>query len=64
VKVGYVLGVISVPQANITGTVLAVLGFVAQIPMADKILEIMWKLLFGGRRRRERRTDDRRQRRY
>jgi hypothetical protein len=64
VKVGYVLGVISVPQANITGTVLAVLGFVAQIPMADKILEIMWKLLFGGRRRRERRADDRRHRRY
>jgi hypothetical protein len=64
VKVGHVLGVISVPQANIAGTVLAVLGFVAQIPMADKILEIMWKLLFGRRRRREPRTDNRRQRRY
>jgi hypothetical protein len=64
VKVGYVLGVISVPQANVTGAVLAVLGFVAQIPMADKILEIVWKLLFGRRRRREPRVDDRRQRRY
>jgi hypothetical protein len=64
VKVGYVLGLISVPQANVAGTVLAVLGFVAQIPMADKILGVFWKLFFGRRRRRQPRTDDRRHRRY
>jgi hypothetical protein len=63
VKVGYVLGLISVPQANVAGTVLAVLGFVAQIPMADKILGVFWKLFFGRRRRRQPRTDDRRYRR-
>ena len=65
VKVGHVLGLISVPQANIAGTVLAVIGFVAQIPMADKILGVFWGLLFGRRRRREPpRADNLRHRRY
>lgn len=65
VKVGYVLGLISVPQANVASAVLAVLGFVAQIPMADKILGVIWGLLFGRRRRREpSRADNLRRRRY
>jgi hypothetical protein len=51
-EVNYVFGLITVPQASTAGTVLAVVGFVSQIPMADKIIELFWKVLFGRRRRR------------
>lgn len=51
VDVNYVFGSITVPQASIAGTVLAVLGFVAEIPLIDAILEVFGKIFFGGRRR-------------
>ncbi len=62
VSVDYVFGLITVPQASTAGTVLAVIGFVSQIPMADKIIEVFWKLLFGRRRRRSKQNS--RSRRY
>jgi hypothetical protein len=62
VEVNYVFGLITVPQASIAGTVLAVIGFVSQIPLFDKILEIFWKILFGGSRRRRRQQQQRRRR--
>lgn len=51
VDVNYVFGSITVPQASIAGTVLAVLGFVAEIPLIDAVLEVFGKIFFGGRRR-------------
>lgn len=51
VDVNYVFGLITVPQASIAGTVLAVLGFVAEIPLIDAVFEVFGKVLFGGRRR-------------
>lgn len=62
VEVNYVFGLITVPQASIAGTVLAVIGFFAEIPLLEKFFEIFWNVLFGGNRRRRRR-DDRRNRR-
>lgn len=62
VEANYVFGSITVPQASIAGTALAVVGFVMQIPLADLFLGAFWKLLFGGRRRR-RKSNDRRSRR-
>lgn len=62
VEVNYVFGLITVPQASTAGTVLAVIGFVSQIPMADKIIEIFWRVLFGRRRRRSQQSS--RSRRY
>jgi hypothetical protein len=49
-----------VPQASIAGTALAVLGFVAQMPLLGKFLEIFLDLLFGGDRRRRRKEEERR----
>lgn len=64
VECEYVFGLITVPQASVAGTALAVLGFVAQIPFADKILETFFKVFFGRRRRDSRRSSSRRSRRY
>lgn len=57
VESNYVFGSITVPQAGTAGTVLAVLGFVAQIPLLEFFVEIFWKILFGGG---DRRRDSRR----
>lgn len=59
VEVNSVLGFITIPQASWAGRALAVVGFVAQIPLLEKFLEAVWYILFGRRRR----TDDRRRRR-
>lgn len=69
-EVNYVFGLISVPQASWLGTALGVLGFIAQYPLLEKLLEIGLDILFGrARRQRERsrtssrnRSDDRRRR--
>lgn len=50
-EINYVFGSITVPQASVAGTVLAVVGFVAQIPLLDAVLEVIRKLVFGGGRR-------------
>ncbi|MCC6800302.1 MAG: hypothetical protein IT325_09300, partial [Anaerolineae bacterium] len=50
-EINYVFGSITVPQASIAGTALAVVGFVAQIPLIDAVLDVIGKLFFGGRRR-------------
>jgi hypothetical protein len=63
VDVNYVFGLITVPQASVAGTALAVLGFVAQVPLLGKILEIFLDLLFGGDRRRRRREKEEEERR-
>jgi hypothetical protein len=59
VDVNYVFGLITVPQASIAGTALAVLGFVAQMPLLEKFLEIFLDLLFGRDRRRRRKEKER-----
>jgi hypothetical protein len=59
VDVNYVFGLITVPQASIMGTALAVLGFVAQMPLLEKFLEIFLDLLFGRDRRRRRKEKER-----
>lgn len=56
VPVEHVFGTITVPQASLVGAVLGVLGFLAEIPLLEKLLEGIWGLFFGRRRRR----DDRR----
>lgn len=60
VEVDYVFGLITVPQASTAGTVLAVVGFVSQIPMIDTIIQFFWgvfkyfwRLFFGPRRRKQ-----------
>jgi hypothetical protein len=63
VDVNYVFGLITVPQASIAGTALAVIGFIAQVPLLDKFLEIGLDILFGRSRRRRRREEERRRRR-
>jgi hypothetical protein len=60
VDVNYVFGLITVPQASIAGTALAVLGFIAQMPLLEKFLEIGLDILFGGSRRRRRKEEARR----
>jgi hypothetical protein len=49
-----------VPQASIAGTALAVIGFIAQMPLLEKFLEIGLDILFGGSRRRRRKEEERR----
>ncbi|MBN1200324.1 MAG: hypothetical protein JXJ20_00580 [Anaerolineae bacterium] len=51
VNVDHVFGLITVPQASIAGTVLAVLGFVAEFPLLGAILETIWDMLFGKKDR-------------
>jgi hypothetical protein len=64
VDVSYVFGLITVPQASIAGTALAVLGFIAQMPLLEKFLEIFLDLLFGrDRRRRDEEKRDKKRRR-
>ena len=63
VDVKYVFGLITVDQASIAGTALAVLGLVAELPLLEPILELFFKILFGRRRRRRRDAQDRRDRR-
>jgi len=53
-EINYVFGSITVPQASIGGTLLAVVGFVAQIPLIDAVLDVIGKVFFGSRRRRSR----------
>ena len=60
VEVNYVFGLITVPQASIGGTALAVIGFIAQMPLLEKFLEIFLDVLFGGNRRRRKQEEARR----
>ncbi|NDJ79116.1 MAG: hypothetical protein GYB65_22940 [Chloroflexi bacterium] len=55
-----VLGMLTVPQAGIAGTVLAVIGLLAEIPLLEKLLETIWDILFGGGGGRDDRRDKRR----
>lgn len=55
VEVNYVFGLITVPQASIAGTGLAIVGFLAEAPLLSTILETVWGMVFGGDRRRRRR---------
>ncbi|MCD4686611.1 MAG: hypothetical protein K8S97_11810 [Anaerolineae bacterium] len=68
VEVVYVFGLISVPQASILGTVMALAGLVAQYPILEKLLEAFIDRLLGRDRREEKKqsskSDDRRDRRY
>ncbi len=61
VEVNHVFGLITVDQASIAGTALAVLGLVAELPLLGPVLGFFFRLLFGRRRRR--RNDNRRGRR-
>jgi hypothetical protein len=56
VEASYVFGLLTVPQSSVAGTVLAVLGVVAEIPLLEKFLGLFWRILFGRRRRRDRRA--------
>lgn len=56
VEANYVFGLFTVPQSSVAGTVLAVLGVVAEIPLLEKFLGLFWRILFGRRRRRDRRA--------
>lgn len=56
VEAHYVFGMFTVPQASVAGTVLAVLGFVAEIPLLGKFLGLFWRILFGRRRRKDSRN--------
>ncbi|MCL4239427.1 MAG: hypothetical protein KJ047_14395 [Anaerolineae bacterium] len=50
VDVNHVFGMFSVPQATIAGTVLGVLGFVAEMPLVGAFFRLLWRILFGRRR--------------
>lgn len=50
VDVEHVFGQFTVPQATVAGTVLGVLGFVAEMPLAGVFLRLSWRILFGRRR--------------
>ncbi len=63
VEVNYVFGLITVPQASIAGTVLAVIGFVAQMPLLDSFLGLLMDIFFGRSRRRRRQQQQQRRRR-
>ncbi|GEM_PF-1153451 len=64
VEVNYIFGMLTVSHASLLGTVLGVLGLIAQFPLLEKVLEIMLDMLFGGDRRRDnRRTESNRRRR-
>jgi hypothetical protein len=64
VDVNQVFGMVTVPQASVGGTVLAVLGFVAEMPLLQKLLESLWDALFKRQERKEdqKRTSSRRRR--
>jgi hypothetical protein len=64
VDVNYVFGLITVPQASIAGTALAVVGFLAEAPLLSTVLEyFLERLLKGGDRREKRQRRNRRSRR-
>ena len=56
VEASYVFGLFTVPQSSVAGTVLAVLGVVAEIPLLEKFLGLFWRILFGRQRRRDSRN--------
>ena len=58
VEVNYIFGMLTVSHASLLGTVLGVLGLIAQFPLLEKVLEIMLAILFG----RDRRSKDERRR--
>ncbi len=58
VEVNYIFGVLTVSHASLLGTVLGVLGLIAQFPLLEKVLEIVLDMLFGGERRRDRRRTE------
>lgn len=60
VDVNYVFGLITVPQASILGSVLGVMGVIAQFPLLEKSLEIFLDIFFGRDRRRKKRASSRR----
>ncbi|MBN1680835.1 MAG: hypothetical protein JW966_11130 [Anaerolineae bacterium] len=63
VKSEHVFGLITVPQASIAGTVLAVVGFVGQLPLLEVFLETFWNVFFKRRsRRREKQRRNQRRR--
>ncbi len=51
VEVNHVFGLITVPQASILGTALALLGLLAQYPLLSKIVELLLDSLFSRRSR-------------
>ncbi len=50
VDVNHVFGLFTVPQATVAGTVLGVLGFVAEMPLVGAFLRLFWRILFGRKR--------------
>jgi hypothetical protein len=56
VEVSKVLGLITIQQASVAGTVLAVVGFIAELPFMGEIFGVLFE------RRLERRADRKRQR--
>lgn len=63
VDVNYVFGLITVPQASIAGTALAIVGFIAEAPLLAAVLETVWDVIFGGDRKQRRREKEEQQRR-
>jgi hypothetical protein len=63
VDINYVFGALTIPQASIAGTALAVVGFVFQVPLLFKILETVKDVLFGRRKKTRRVTTTRSRRR-
>jgi len=59
VDVEHVFGQLTVPQATVAGTVLGVLGFVAEMPLAGVFLRLSWRILFGRRSSRDNRRSRR-----
>jgi hypothetical protein len=60
VDVNYVFGFITVPQASIAGTALAVIGFLAEAPILSAVLEHFVGRLLGRGSKREREEQRRR----
>ena len=62
VDVNYVFGLITVPQASIAGTVLGVIGFIAEAPLLGAVLEHFLGRLFsrGDKRKEEKKRRSRR----
>ena len=58
VDVNHVFGLITVPQASILGTVLAIVGFVGEVPLLSMVLESVVESLFKRRRKDEEDTQE------
>lgn len=64
VEASHVFGLITVPQASMIGTVLAVMGFIGEMPLLSELLAVVFtRRLERGDQRRQRRREDRRNRR-